>query len=76
MPKTYDSYGKLLLLHLLAMKERPNSMLILCFWNENVKRVFVDHSQNISSAKGKQTNSKLAQIEFQVSAYLFKFIYQ
>ena len=39
------------------MKERQNSLLILCFWNENIKRVFVDHTQNISTDKSKQTST-------------------
>ena len=53
--------------------------LILRFSNENVKCVFVDCRQNISATKSKQTSSFLEihnseQIEFRVSAYLFKFI--
>ena len=34
-PKTYDSYGKPL--SLLPVKEQQNFMLILHFWNKNVK---------------------------------------
>ena len=48
----------------------------LRFWNKNVKRVFVECRWNFSAAKSQQTNSKLEQIEFKVSAYLFKFIDQ
>ena len=41
------------------MKERQNSLLILHFWNKNVKHVFVDHGQNISADKSKQTSTFL-----------------
>ena len=58
------------------MKERQNSLLTLRFWDENVKCMFVDRRQKISSAEDKQTNLELKQIEFWVSAYLFKSIYQ
>ena len=34
-------------------------MLILHFWNENVKRVFVDCRQKIPADKGKQTSTFL-----------------
>ena len=38
--------------------------------------MFVDRRQKISSAEDKQTNLELKQIEFSVSTYLFKSIYQ
>ena len=41
------------------MKEWQNSLLILCFWNENIKRVFVDHTQKLSSDKSKQPSTFL-----------------
>ena len=41
------------------MKEWQNSLLILHFWNKNVKHVFVDHGQNISADKSKQTSTFL-----------------
>ena len=63
------------------MKERQNSLIILRFWNENVKRVLVDRTQKIPADKVNKhfsTNSKHEQIEFQdawfkfwASAYLF-----
>ena len=52
------------------------ALLILRFWNKNLKRVFVECRRNVSAAKSQQTNSKLEQIEFKVFAYLFKFIDQ
>ena len=58
------------------MKERQNSLLTLRFWDENVQCMFVDRRQKISSAEDKQTNLELKQIEFSVSTYLFKSIYQ
>ena len=58
------------------MKEQQNSLLTLRFWDENVKCMFVDCRQKISSAEDKQTNLELKQIEFWVCAYLFKSIYQ
>ena len=48
----------------------------MCFWNENIKRMFVERRWNFIAAKSQQTNSKLEQIEFKVFAYLFKFIDQ
>lgn len=63
------------------MKERQNFLLILHFWNENVKRVLVNRTQKISADKVNKhfsANSKHEQIEFQdawfkfqASAYLF-----
>ena len=38
--------------------------------------MFVERRWNFIAAKRQQTNSKLEQIEFKVSAYLFKFIDQ
>ena len=64
---------------LLPMNECQNSLLIMRFWNENVKCVFVDCRQKISAGKSKQTSTFLearnsnTEIEFRASAYLFKF---
>ena len=62
------------------MKEWQNSQLILHFWNENIKRVFFDHRQKISTEKSKQTSlfCKFATWMNQVLSIwlLFKFIDQ
>ena len=39
------------------MKERQNPLLILRFWNENIKRMLVGHTQKISADKSKQTST-------------------
>ena len=44
---------------LLPMNEWQNSLLIMRFWNENVKCVFVDCRQKISAGKSKQTSTFL-----------------
>ena len=44
---------------LLPRNERQNSLLIMCFWNENVKCVFVDCWQKMSADKSKQTSTFL-----------------
>ena len=41
------------------MNERQNSLLIMRFWNENVKCVFIDCRQKISAGKSKQTSTFL-----------------
>ena len=41
------------------MKEWQNSLCILRFWNENVKCVFVNPQQKISTDKSKQTSNLL-----------------
>ena len=63
------------------MHKRQKSLVILCFWNENIKWVFVDHRQKISDDKSKQTSTFLEilnsnELSFWASAYLFKFINQ
>ena len=55
--KTYDSNGNSPVL--LPMNEQQNSLLIIRFWNENVKCVFVDCRQKISAGKSKQTSTFL-----------------
>ena len=44
---------------LLPMNERQNSLLIMRFWKENVKCVFVNCRQKISAGKSKQTSTFL-----------------
>ena len=63
------------------MHKQQKSLVILCFWNENMKWVFVDHRQKISADKSKQTSTFLEilnsnELSFWASAYLFKFINQ
>ena len=42
-----------------GMTEFTVHFALLRFWNENVKCVFVDHWQNISTDKSKQTSTFL-----------------
>ena len=63
------------------MHKQQKSLVILCFWNENMKWVFVDHRQKISADKSKQTSTFLEilnsnELSFWASTYLFKFINQ
>jgi len=68
------------------MKEQQNFLLILRFWTEDVKRVFVNCRQKICADKSEKTSTFLviwnldelslerSELSFQVSSYLFKFI--